>query len=141
MSYKLSNNQKELLRKRKGRKLSHGELLIANFLMQNQVEFIREHFFADFTVNKRFKLLFYDFYIPKYRLCIEFDGVQHETGTFMGHKQEKLILHDLYKNQYCYRKGIKLLRIKYTQINDIENIITQYFDKYYEINRNESSRL
>lgn len=141
MSYKLSNNQRELLRKQKGRPPSRGELIIANFLMQNNIEFIREHFFADFTVKKRFKLLFYDFYIPKYRLCIEFDGIQHQTGKFMGVKQDKLILHDLYKNQYCYKKGINLLRIKHDQIDQIEDIITQYFDKHYEINRSKSSRL
>jgi very-short-patch-repair endonuclease len=130
MSYCLSDNQKELLKKHKGRKLSDGENRIATFLMNNQIDFIREHFFSDFTVKKRFKLLFYDFYIPKYRLCIEFDGIQHQTGRYMGKLQPKLKIHDQYKNQYCYRKGIKLLRIKHTDIDKIDDIICEYFDNH-----------
>lgn len=114
---------------RKRSKPSRGEYRILSFLRENGVEYYREFFFKDFVVNGKRRILFYDFYLPDYRLCIEFDGEQHYTGVFSGRKIEGLQYRDFLKTAFCKSMGIKLLRIKYDQIGDIEGIICRYFDK------------
>lgn len=73
----------------------------------------------------------FDFYLPKYNLCIEYDGEQHFSPTTIGGISieqgqlnfERLQINDQIKTQYCKDKGIQLLRIPYTEFKRIENII------------------
>lgn len=55
-------------------------------------------FFGDF----QFYIL--DFYLPKYKLCIELDGSHHYTD-------EKQIQHDELRTMRLFNKGIKTIRI------------------------------
>ena len=66
----------------------------------------------------------FDFYIPQYNLCIEFDGKQHFIPTdFKSNstEEEKLKyfelvqMRDNIKTDYCKNNNINLLRIKYTE--------------------------
>ena len=64
-------------------------------------------------------------------MAIEFDGKQH-FGPNFGGSQEKRIENflrvketDKIKNNYCSTTGIKLIRIAYTEIDNLENIITK----------------
>jgi very-short-patch-repair endonuclease len=70
----------------------------------------------------------FDFYLPKYNICIEFDGEQHfipwRKLSNKIEKLEKTKINDSIKTTYCINNNIKLLRIKYTEINNIEKIIT-----------------
>ena len=69
------------------------------------------------------KELPFDFYLPDYNVCIEYDGIQHfEPVDFGGKGQEwacqqfeSLKLRDDIKNAYCAANNIPLCRIKYTQ--------------------------
>ena len=54
--------------------MSKGEVKIMIFLESNNIKFIRQFKFND---CKYIKTLSFDFYIPKYNLCIEYDGEQH----------------------------------------------------------------
>ena len=77
--------------------------------------------FQDCKVKKS---LPFDFYLPKYNCCIEVDGQQHyeaisfeklneeEKKEQLKHRQE----YDNIKTQYCKDNNIKLIRIKYNQI-------------------------
>jgi very-short-patch-repair endonuclease len=68
----------------------------------------------------------FDFYLPKYRIAIEFDGKQHfEPLEFFGGIQsfEKLKLNDKIKSDYCEDNYINLIRIKYDQINIIWELL------------------
>jgi hypothetical protein len=112
----------------KARKISKGEEEVIKVLQSNNIKFFREYYFNDLIVKGNRKLLFFDFYLPDYNVCIEFDGIQHQTGTYMGVKNERIKINDIYKNQYCYRKKINLLRINHKQINEIESVICKYFD-------------
>jgi very-short-patch-repair endonuclease len=63
----------------------------------------------------------FDFYLPKYNTCIEFDGKQHfePVKIFGGNENFKeIIKKDSIKNMYCDTNGIKLIRIKYDQSMD-----------------------
>lgn len=110
-------------------KSSKGEKEISKCLEAKSVFYIREHCFSDCYYEAK---LPFDFYIPSYNLCIEYDGIQHfEPCTFGGIslKKAKENLHsckirDSIKTSYCEQHGIKLLRIPYTEFNNINKIIS-----------------
>ena len=74
------------------------------------------------------KWLRYDFYLPKYNLFIEMDGIQHFKYIKFFHKTKKKfrkdILRDVVKNYYALKNGYKILRISYLDDDYIENILS-----------------
>ena len=69
----------------------------------------------------------FDFYLPKYNLCIEYQGSQHYMPTRRFGDDKKLLYrqkHDHIKREYCRDKGINLLEIPYTNLNSISQILT-----------------
>jgi very-short-patch-repair endonuclease len=127
----ITTDDKRLIEKRKRSLFSSGELAIANFCKENGIEFFKEWFFKELKVRGKLKLLFFDFYLPEYNLCIEFDGIQHYTKEFHGKKLVNQETNDFLKSAFLKSKNIKLLRIKYDQIENVESIICQYFDKHF----------
>jgi hypothetical protein len=92
---------------------SKGENLIKNYLNNININYIHQHKFAD---CKDKKILSYDFYLPDYNLCIEYDGLQHfkPIKRFGGLEGFNIVKkHDKIKNIYCKSNDIMLLRIKY----------------------------
>ena len=68
----------------------------------------------------------YDFYLPKYNMLIEYDGEPHfkevaylggKTGFGLRQTNDKL------KTEYATNNNLNLLRIKYTEIRNISNIL------------------
>lgn len=117
-----------LIKRRKSSKFSKGEFEIANFLSKNGITFFCEFYFKELKILNKRKLLFFDFYIPDYRLCIEFDGQQHYTGMFYGKQLKNQSKNDFLKSAFCKKNSLNLLRIKYTDIKNIEDIICRKFD-------------
>ena len=102
---------------------STGEKIIAKYLDKNGIFYDRQHKFHD--CKNIFQLPF-DFYIPNLRMCIEFDGKQHYEPVehFGGIKAyEQLKINDKIKTDYCEENYINLIRIKYTQLDDIHKIL------------------
>jgi len=67
---------------------------------------------------KYIKKLYFDFYLPNYNTCIEYDGLQHFKiiKQFGGEKEFINIQNrDKIKNEYCKNNNIHLLRIKYNE--------------------------
>ena len=96
--------------------MSKGEKYVSSFLKQNNIKFISQYKFSDcFFKNKNAPLRF-DFYLPKYNICIEYNGVQHykKVEIFGGDKafkeQKK---RDKLKREYCKKNNIKLIEIAY----------------------------
>lgn len=61
--------------------------------------------------------LHFDFWLPQYRVAIEYDGKQHYKSIEFFDKNEPLEVRqerDKIKNQYCKDNGINLIRIPYT---------------------------
>jgi hypothetical protein len=101
-------------------KESKGEKLVNDILVKYKVKNIRQKRFLD-CINtikgKRCLPLPFDFYLPKYNTCVEYDGEQHFKPVFSfggedAFKTQKI--RDKIKNQYCKKNGIKLIRIPYT---------------------------
>lgn len=106
-------------------KSSKGEKKIYNFLSEKGFVFSRQKKFENCTHNKND--LFFDFYLPEYNICIEYDGVQHFEpidyfggyGRFIERRNR-----DIIKNEYCKSNGINLIRIPYTDYDNITNILS-----------------
>ena len=105
-----------------GQKRSRAEYRIATFLEKNNINFIQEKYFED---CKDKQALLFDFYLPDYNLCIEFDGQQHFEPKFGIDSFVTTKLHDAMKNNYCRWNKIDLLRISYLEGNNIEQIISE----------------
>ena len=100
---------------------SIGEKKIKNYLENNGINFKQEYWFPDCRdVNP----LPFDFYLPAQNKIIEFDGRQHfeETNHFT-YSLVNVKKHDEIKNKYCHDNGIYLIRIPYTKINKIDEIL------------------
>jgi len=101
---------------------SKNENLIALFLTKKNIDFIPQYKFND---CKNIKKLPFDFYLPSYNTCIEFQGRQHyEPIAFFGGdigflKQQK---RDEIKEIFCQKNNIKLIKIKYN--DNIFNILS-----------------
>jgi len=102
---------------------SKGEIKIKYFLENNNIFYNSQHRFSDCKYKKP---LSFDFYLSKYNICIEFDGIQHYKEIKQWDKRDNLHLRqikDKIKNDYCTSKNIKLIRIKYTNIDSITEIL------------------
>ena len=105
---------------------SKGEIAIAKFLNNNDIYYITQHKFDD---CKNALPLPFDFYLPNYNICIEYDGEQHYRPIEYFGGEEKFVSqkqNDNIKNDYCRDNNIKLLRIPYWKFDDIEEILNTY---------------
>ena len=115
---------------------SKGELKIKELLEKKNIKY---------EVQKRFKdckdkrSLPFDFYLPEYNICIEFQGKQHykEGFSFFILIKKNLIeakkffnitkKHDKIKKDYCKKNNILLLEIKYN--DNIEQKLNKIIKK------------
>lgn len=101
--------------------LSKGEQTIINILEKNNISYISQKKFKK-CKNKR--ILPFDFYLPNYNICIEYDGEQHFNVIDAWGGKNKLKaqqLNDNIKTEYCETNNIKLIRIRYDE--NIEEIL------------------
>ena len=100
-------------------KESKGELLIRYLIEKNNITYIPQKTFKD---CKYIRVLPFDFYLPKFNICIEYDGQHHyfPLKIYGGETQFNLTkIRDKIKTDYCEENGIKLIRIKFdTDVNE-----------------------
>lgn len=102
---------------------------IKEYLTEKGYKFIQE---AKFKSCKNTNKLPFDFYLPEYRTIIEYDGQQHFKPSFHSDKKiaqlnlERTQRNDIIKNEWCKKKKINLLRIKYTQ--DHMKVLTEFLN-------------
>lgn len=92
---------------------SKGEKIILNFLTSQKIEYVHQKKFKN-CKNKN-NLLF-DFYLPNYNICIEYNGIQHykEVEHFGGLESLNMTVNnDNIKKDFCKNNNIKLLIISY----------------------------
>ena len=105
--------------------ISKGEEKIKSFLDRNEITYKKEHIFKECRYILPLK---FDFYLPNYNMCIEYDGEQHFNKWHSNDSDKNLsirISRDMIKNDYCKNNNINILRIKYTQFNKIDTILTE----------------
>lgn len=82
--------------------------------------------------GKHCKRLKFDFFIPTQNTVIEYDGEQHfrPSEKYGGLKFKTTVENDIIKNQFCFKNGIKLIRIPYTlKADEIQKGIMLALDK------------
>ena len=109
--------------------ISKGEDEIEKYLIKEDIHYIRDYRINDCINPITFKKLPFDFYLPKYNKIIEFHGEQHykKTGYFerSAGGLKGLQYRDKIKKDYCVNNNIELIEIKYTEINNINNILKE----------------
>ena len=96
---------------------SKGVKKIIKILDDEKISYKMEHTFNDCKYKK---LLRFDFYLPDYNCCIEYDGEQHfKESTFFREDLKEIQKRDNIKNEYCKQNDIKLIRIPYTDLKRI----------------------
>lgn len=119
---------------------SKGETAVKFFLDKYAIPYISQYKVINkltlFGNGESFRV---DFYLPKQNIIIEFNGIQHYKEVKHFHKKnkgfERQKERDKKLKKWCEDNGIKLLIIKYTQINEIEEILKQQLN-FYEYERN-----
>lgn len=106
-----------------GKNISKGEDLIDYLLQESGFVYERQKTFEDCINPKTGYKLRFDFYLPDYNACIEYDGEQHFKYKNNGWNNEenfkKTTERDGIKTKYCKEKNIKLIRIPYTDYDKI----------------------
>jgi len=109
--------------------ISKGERNIIDWLEKNSIIYIHQKTFTD-CIGKRGRHYQFDFYIPHKNLFIEYDGEQHyrvgskvRNHILTANEVEDIKRRDKIKDDYAISRKIPLLRIPYTAINNIENIL------------------
>lgn len=122
---------------------SWGERAISRYLDSLEIEYKYDtplQLISPFTGRK----LRFDFYLPKYNLCIEYQGKQHfeYVPELHGLNRDKGLIRveeqkfkDKLKVDYCTEKKIRLLVISYTQYKEIKELIN-FKIKYVPKKRN-----
>ena len=102
---------------------SHGEMAIEKLLKDNNIPFVIEKTFdscrfQDTNINARF-----DFFVNN-QYIIEYDGETHYNNTMHGwHTEDKLEetqKRDEFKNNWCLKNNIPLIRIPYTHLKQLK---------------------
>ena len=96
---------------------SPGEDKIKKILQRKNINFISQKTYSDLLSFKN-KPLRFDFFLPDFNCCIEFQGQQHYNSksrfyTEIGQQYDQL------KRNYCKNNNIKLIEIPYWDYNKI----------------------
>jgi len=133
---RIKRASEKITRYRKGAKQSRGEAKVAAFLKSERIEYNTEWWFKGLYNYAKSCLLYFDFYVPEFNLCIEYDGQQH----YGSKKTEAEKMNDFLKNAYCVKNRIFLLRIKYTDFDNIENLICSKIDQIQPIKKTKNTQ-
>ena len=94
-------------------KMYKGEHIIFDILQEQGIDFETQKKFDD---CRNIRPLPFDFYLPKYNTCIEYNGVQHYKpvdyfGGEDSYKQQ--VKNDTIKREYCEKNEIGLITVSY----------------------------
>lgn len=108
---------------------SKGETVVQSILDDFNIAYISQFIFPDCVNIKTNYPLRFDFYLPEYNCCIEYDGEQHYKAIDMYGGEEGLQKNqyrDAIKNAYCKQHNIQLIRIRYdAPLKDIYNTLVK----------------
>ena len=124
--------------------ISLGELEVKNWLESHN---IRYEFQKRFKDCKDKQCLPFDFYLPDYKVAIEYQGRQHfqvnqllvikYSQEFAKVQLEKQKLHDRIKKHYCEENNIYLVSIVYDEnVNKVLTFEYRYFKDRYLLDDN-----
>ena len=104
---------------------SIGERAVSKFFEDSNITYVSQYRFED---CKNIRTLPFDFYLPDYNTCIEYDGELHYKAVDYFGGDDALRntkCRDEIKTQYCKENNIKLIRIPYWEFDNIEEILNK----------------
>lgn len=116
-----------------GKRCSKGEKAIAEYLEKNNINFIQEYSLHE-CLSSKGRPLRVDFFIPLYRIAIEFQGQHHYKPVNKFKRAERVhketVFRDKQKKEYLLSNNIAILTIPYWEINDVETILREHIHEY-----------
>lgn len=112
---------------------STGEQYISNYFNIHNINFIPQYKFED---CKNINPLPFDFYLPDFNTCIEFQGLQHyKPIEYFGgiNAYKKLKIRDEIKKKYCLENNINFIEISYKDIKNIDSILNNIISDFKEV--------
>lgn len=107
-------------------KMSKGEYAVKSYLLNNNINYICEH---SFNKCLNVKKLRFDFYLPEYNTCIEYQGEFH-YNILKGITSEEILEsqknRDKIKREFCNENNIELIEIPYWEFKNIESLLNEY---------------
>lgn len=116
---------------------SKGELIVRKYLESHNILFETQYRFKNCRTSVP---LPFDFYLPKLNIAIEYDGAGHYIPIRHGSESQqdaennlkKIQYRDNIKTQYCVNNNIMLIRIPYTEFDNIETYLDKYFKNLHD---------
>jgi hypothetical protein len=102
---------------------SKGEKEIYNILKKYNIKYNQQKIFEKCKYKR---CLQFDFYLPDYNLCIEYQREFHYNPHWSTNGKENLKLikkRDQIKRDFCQKENIELLEIHYSDFDNIEQIL------------------
>lgn len=118
--------------------ITSGEIRVEQYLSAHNIKYISQYIFDDCTYKGHLR---FDFYLPEYNTCIEYQGQQHYVPVkFRGCTKEQAVesynnsvKRDKIKESYCQDNNIKLILVPYWEYDTIT--------KFLDDNLNESKKI
>jgi very-short-patch-repair endonuclease len=102
--------------------MSKGERKIRTWFLNNNIDFKPQYNF------EKLKKYHFDYYLPKFNFCVEYDGEYHYNSYQRIGGDDKLLKikkRDNVKNKFCLDNNIKILRIPYWEYGNINKILNE----------------
>ena len=108
---------------------STGEIDVRLWLEEHDIDFLYQYRIPNFNSNLSLQYLVADFYLPKHKTIIEFQGQQHYFNISHFYRNSKRtfelqLLRDETLRLYCKQNKLNLIEIKYDQQQSIPNILS-----------------
>jgi len=106
-------------------KMSKGENIIKGYLDNKSINYEQQKMFEGCKYKRNLK---FDFYLPLYNICVEYDGEQHFEKYRFEKNDNKLNIRkirDQIKTKYCKNNNIKLIRLNFNNIYNIGKILNK----------------
>lgn len=103
-------------------RMSLGEIAVERALSTLGIEYETQ---KTFDTCKRVGLLRFDFFLPKFNTCIEYQGFQHFSPVEQWGGVEKFLVRtecDLIKREWCQSNKVRLIEIRYDCIDIAETL-------------------
>ena len=111
-------------------KMSKGEYKIKCYLDDNNINYLYEHSFDNCIDVKKLR---FDFYLPKYKICVEYQGEFHyktKNGFTTDNVLETQRRRDDIKRKFCAESDITLIEIPYWEFKNIKIMLNEKLSSY-----------